>query len=113
MDFVFVEDVARANVLAAVSGASDEVFNVATGVETSLRELAEILIKTMAADVAVEFGPERAAAKVPRRLADTRAAAERLDFTADVGLEEGLQRTVDWWRSEREAQPVIPSAAAA
>jgi UDP-glucose 4-epimerase len=113
MDFVFVEDVARANVLAAASEASDEVFNVATGVETSLRELAEILIKTMTGDVAVQFGPERAAAKVPRRLADTRRAAERLGFRAEVGLEEGLQRTVDWWRAEREAEPIIPSAAVA
>jgi UDP-glucose 4-epimerase len=101
MDFVYVGDVARANILAASSPASDEVFNVASGVETSLLELAEALIEVMGADVSVEFGPERAAAKVPRRLADTTLATERLGFTAEVGLEEGLQRLVDWWRAER------------
>jgi UDP-glucose 4-epimerase len=101
MDFVYIGDVARANILAASSPASDEVFNVASGVETSLLELAEALIEVMGADVAVEFGPERAAAKVPRRLADTRLAAERLGFTAEVGVAEGLRRLVDWWRAER------------
>jgi len=100
MDFVYVGDVARANILAASSGASDEVFNVASGVETSLLELAEALIEAKCADVSVEFGPERAAAKVPRRWADTTLAAERLGFTAEVGLEEGLRRLVDWWQAE-------------
>jgi UDP-glucose 4-epimerase len=101
MDFVYIGDVARANILASASSASDEVFNVASGVETSLLELAEALIEVMGSDVAVEFGPERAAAKVPRRLADTSLATERLGFSAEVGLEEGLQRLVEWWRAER------------
>jgi UDP-glucose 4-epimerase len=102
MDFVYIEDVARANILAAGCDATDEVFNVATGVETSLLELAEALIRTMGADVSVEFGPERAAVNVPRRLADTRRAADRLGFNAEVGLEDGLRRLVDWWQAERE-----------
>lgn len=101
MDFVYISDVARANVLAAESTAVDEVFNVATGVETSLLQLAHALIKVMGADLEVEFGPERAVAKVPRRLADTTRASERLGFTAEVGLEEGLRRLVDWWQAER------------
>ncbi len=101
MDFVYIGDVARANILAASAEASDEAFNVASGVETSLLELAQALIDVMEADVSVEFGPERAAAKVPRRLADTTRAAAGLSFTAEVGLEEGLRRLVDWWRVER------------
>ncbi len=112
MDFVYVGDVARANLLAACSEASDEVFNVASGVETSLLELAETLIDVMGSDVAVEFGPERAAAKVPRRLADTMLATERIGFTAEVGLEEGLRRLVDWWRAERENESAATVAAA-
>lgn len=101
MDFIFISDIARANILAAQSAISDEVFNVASGTETSLAELAEALIEVMGADVDVEFGPERAAAKVPRRLADTTRASERLGFTATVGLHEGLSRLVDWWSAER------------
>jgi UDP-glucose 4-epimerase len=101
MDFVYIGDVARANILAAGAEVSDEVFNVASGVETSLLELAEALIEVMEADVSVELGPERAAAKVPRRLADTDHASELLGFRAEVGLEDGLRRLVDWWQAEQ------------
>jgi len=112
MDFVYISDVARANILAATSDASDEVFNVASGTETSLLELAEALIDVMGADVSVEFGPERAAAKVPRRLADTSLATERLGFTAEVSLEDGLRHLVEWWRDERALEAAEPVAAA-
>jgi nucleoside-diphosphate-sugar epimerase len=101
MDFVYIEDVARANLLAATIDSTDVVFNVASGVETSLLQLARLLIEVMGADVEVEFGPERSVNKVPRRLADTTSAHERLGFDAQVGLEEGLRRLVDWWRVER------------
>ncbi|HTA98347.1 MAG TPA: SDR family NAD(P)-dependent oxidoreductase [Solirubrobacteraceae bacterium] len=101
MDFIYIGDVARSNVLAASADVSDEVFNVASGSETSLLELAQMLIEVMGAGVEVEHGPERSVNKVPRRLADTRAARERLGFEAEVGLEEGLRLLVDWWRAER------------
>jgi UDP-glucose 4-epimerase len=100
MDFVYVDDVARANILAAASAASDEVFNVASGTETSLRQLAEALVTVMGADLAPEFGPARSVNPVPRRLADTSLAAERLGFTAGVDLAEGLRRLVAWWKAE-------------
>lgn len=102
MDFVYIEDVARANLLAASCATSDAVFNVASGAETSLLELAQLLIEVMGSDVSVEHGPERAVNKVPRRLADTTSARELLGFEAEVDLEEGLRRLVDWWRVERE-----------
>ena len=102
MDFVYVGDIARANILAANSGLTDEVFNVATGVETSLLELAEALLQVMDSDLSVVHGPERAVNGVTRRLADTSAARERLGFDAEVGLLEGLTRLVNWWRVERE-----------
>src|SRR5262245_5524659 len=76
MDFVYIEDIARANVLAAKSDASDEVFNVASGTETSLRELAERLMAAMGADLGIEHAEERKVNPVPRRLASTAAAAE-------------------------------------
>jgi UDP-glucose 4-epimerase len=103
MDFVFVEDIARANLLAIESPLTDRVFNVATGVETSLRELAETLLEVMGrTDLQVEYGPERAVNKVSRRLADTSAASRELGFDARVGLVEGLSRLVAWWEAERE-----------
>jgi UDP-glucose 4-epimerase len=102
MDFVYIGDVARSNVLAAESDVTDAVFNVAFGVETSLLELAELLLKVMRSDLSVEHGSERSVNKVSRRLADTGVARERLGFEAEVGLEEGLRRLVGWWRAERE-----------
>jgi UDP-glucose 4-epimerase len=106
MDFVFVDDVARANVLAAEADLTDEVFNVGSGVETSLSELAETLLEVMGSDLSVEYGPERSVNKVPRRLADVSSARTRLGFEARVELEDGLRRLVRWWRSEvpREEQ---------
>jgi UDP-glucose 4-epimerase len=102
MDFVYVGDIARANVLAAESDATNEVFNVASGQETSLVGLAEMLLRVMGSDLSIEYGPERAVNKVPRRLADTTLARDQLGFEAEVDLEEGLARLVDWWQGERD-----------
>ena len=101
MDFVYVDDVARANIAAATAPVSDEVFNVACGVETSLRGLADALLRVMGSDLEPEFGPERKVNPVSRRLADTSAARDELGFVAEVDLDEGLRRLVDWWRSEQ------------
>jgi UDP-glucose 4-epimerase len=101
MDFVYVEDVARANVLALASDVSDEVFNVATGVETSLNGLAAALSRAMGVHVSPDYGPERTVNPVPRRLASTEKARRQLGFTASVPLDEGLSRLVRWWRAER------------
>lgn len=101
MDFVYIEDIARSNILAAKADVTDEVFNVASGVETSLGELAARLAMAMGSDLRPEFGPERKVNAVSRRLADVRAARERLGFEASVSLDEGLRRLVAWWRAER------------
>jgi UDP-glucose 4-epimerase len=112
MDFIYIGDVARANVLAAGAPVTDEVFNVASGTETSLLELARLLIEVMGADVSVEHGPERSVNKVPRRLADTTLARERLGFEAEIDLAEGLRRLVEWWRAEQALAPAAALAGA-
>jgi UDP-glucose 4-epimerase len=101
MDFVYVEDIARANVLALASDISDEVFNVASGVETSLNDLAAALSRVMGVRATPEYGPVRAVNAVPRRLASTEKARQMLGFEASVPLDEGLSRLVEWWRAER------------
>ena len=102
MDFVHAADVARANVLAAASGVREGAYNVGSGTETSLLELAETLLRVMGSDLPVEHGPERAVNGVARRLADVSAARRDLGFVAEVGLEEGLRSLVEWWRPLRE-----------
>jgi UDP-glucose 4-epimerase len=106
MDFVFVEDIAKANLMAAYSDISDEVFNVASGIETSLNELAVALGRVMNVDLAPEYGPARKINPVSRRLADTRNAERMLKFKASISLEEGLRRLVDWWAQQREPETV-------
>ena len=101
MDFVCTPDIARANVLAAASDVTEGVYNIASGEETSLLELAQALLRAMDSDLAVEHGPERAVNGVTRRLADTRRAQADLGFEARIGLDEGLRALVDWWRPIR------------
>lgn len=98
MDFIYIDDVARANVLALASEVVDEAFNIASGTETSLNGLADALLKAMRSDLLPEHGPERAVNAVPRRLADTSKAQQLLGFHPQIGLDEGLQRLVQWWQ---------------
>ncbi len=103
MDFIYVDDIADANIAAMTSSATDVTCNVATGVPTSLNELAAALLEVMGrADLSPEYGPERKVNNVRHRQADVRRARELLGFSAKVDLHEGLRRLVDWWRSESE-----------
>lgn len=98
MDFIYVDDVARANLLAAKSDISDEVFNVASGIETSLNELAFALLNVMGSDLRPEYGPERKVNPVQRRLASIVKAERMIGFRASVSLEAGLRNLVSWWK---------------
>ncbi|MFC5931594.1 NAD-dependent epimerase/dehydratase family protein [Cryobacterium melibiosiphilum] len=102
MDFVFTDDIARANILAATSDVREGVYNVASGTETSLLGLAEGLLRVMGSDLSVEHGPDRAVNGVARRLADTTSAWDDLGFAARVGLDDGLRKLVEWWMPLRE-----------
>jgi UDP-glucose 4-epimerase len=106
MDFIYIDDIARANVLALTSNVADEVFNVASGSETSLRELAAALARVMDSDLAPVFGPERSVNPVPRRLASTEKAEALLGFKASIGLEAGLRCLAQWWQTTRESATV-------
>ena len=75
----------------------------ASGVEVSINDLADALLKVMGSDQAPEYGPERSVNAVPRRLAETARAAEQLGFVAGVDLHEGLERLVAWWRQSHLA----------
>jgi UDP-glucose 4-epimerase len=110
MDFVYTGDIARANVMAAEAPVTDAVFNVGSGVETSLAELAELLLRVMGSDLPVTHGQERKVNPVGRRLADVARARQALGFEAEVGLEEGLTRLVDWWTTHRRVPNLTPTA---
>jgi len=97
MDFVFVEDIARANLLAMVSSRQDDVYNVASGQETTLLQLWDVIAGVAGAGaLAPEFHPARKVNPVPRRLAETSRARDELGFVAQVSLKEGVHRLVQW-----------------
>jgi UDP-glucose 4-epimerase len=106
MDFVHVSDVARANMLAMSSKANDAVFNVGTGVETSLSGLAEQLLEVMGSTLRPQHAEARRINPVPRRVASTEAAWRELGFRAEVRLGDGLRDLVTWWRRERQAAKI-------
>jgi UDP-glucose 4-epimerase len=101
MDFVYVEDIARANILAMKSAVVDNVYNVASGEETSLLELWQALLRVSgSAPVLPEFQPPRKTNPVPRRLADTTRARQDLGFVSQISLDEGLRRLCAWRQQE-------------
>jgi UDP-glucose 4-epimerase len=104
MDFVHVRDIARANVLAAHADVSDQVYNVASGTETSLNDLAKTLLEVMGSSLTPVHEPARKVNPVARRLASTQKAEAQLGFRAQISMEEGLRDLVTWWQSSRQQQ---------
>lgn len=104
MDFTFISDVARANVMALESDASDVWLNVATGVDTSLLDLAKLMLELMGRpDLGLEFAEERKVNPVKRRQGGTKKAKELLGFTSEVDLRAGLRQLIAWRREKKKA----------
>jgi UDP-glucose 4-epimerase len=102
-DFVHVADVARANVLALTAGASDEPFNVGTGVQTRIDELVALLLELTGSDLEPEYRPEEQMF-VTHRVGSTEKAERLLGFRAEVPLEEGLRSVVAWRQQDQQAR---------
>ena len=100
-DFVYVRDIARANVLALSADVSDEAFNVGTGVRTSIAELVDELVGLTGSTLKPEYRPQEAA-YVQQRVGSTVKAAKLLGFRSEVTLRQGLQELVEW-RTQRTA----------
>jgi len=96
LDFVFVGDVARANLLSAQTDVADEVFNVGTGIQTSLNELCALVLELTGSSLRPEYREARKVANVQTRRAGIEKAASLIDFRAKVSLREGLQELIRW-----------------
>jgi UDP-glucose 4-epimerase len=102
MDMVHVDDIARANLLAAAASATDVALNVGGGAETTLLELAGRLAAAMGREaLAPVHEPPRAVNPVPRRLADLALARSLIGYAPGVSLDDGLASLVGWWRAAR------------
>ncbi len=98
-DFVSVDDVARCNILALTSEATDHFYNVGTGIQTTIRELCETMLRLTESQLEVEYRPyaaNDARALVKNRIGSTEAAARDLGFEARISLEDGLQALLQW-----------------
>jgi UDP-glucose 4-epimerase len=106
MDFVYVEDTARAYLLAVQSDIDDEVFNIGTGVQTSLNELCRLLLKLTGSSLQPEYREARRVGNVQRRRADVEKASRMLGFRAEVTLEEGLREFIRWRQAAKTSTAV-------
>lgn len=104
-DFIYVEDVAQANILALQSGANDRFYNIGTGIKTSIRDLVYELISAAESSLTPHFEPyakEDIRQQVTTRVGSTLAARRDLDFEYKTSLKDGLCRLVDWRRSQKK-----------
>lgn len=99
-EFLYVEDAARGIVLACEKFDESEPVNLGSAEEFAIRELAAIIKRKVGYSGEVKWDTSRPNGQVRRKLDVTRAA-ERFGFRSEIGFEEGLKRTIDWWMSER------------
>ena len=95
-DFIFVEDIVEGLVACALRGEPGDVYNLASGEETTIRELAELVNRLAGGRSTITVAPARPWDRAGRRVGSTRKSREELGFTAAIRLEEGLRRTIAW-----------------
>jgi UDP-glucose 4-epimerase len=100
-DFVAVEDCGLANVCAMNSDTTDRFYNVGTGKRTSLKELAEMLVTLTNCKQPIQYAPRSQATLVRNRIGCPKKATNEIGFTAQIDLNEGLNRLIDWRASHK------------
>jgi nucleoside-diphosphate-sugar epimerase len=107
-DFTYIDNTVEANLLAAeapAERAAGKVFNVATGTRVDLNETFQLLKEIIGFKGKVKYGPERAG-DVKHSLADLSRTEKALGYKPKVSFEEGLRRTVEWYRGQQKAASV-------
>jgi UDP-glucose 4-epimerase len=97
-DFIYVGDLVEGLLICAESGVAGDVYNLASGEETSIRRLAELVNRLTDNPTEVELRPARNWDRSGRRFGSVEKAKRELGFEAQTPLEDGLRRTVDWMR---------------
>jgi nucleoside-diphosphate-sugar epimerase len=95
-DFIFVEDICRGLIACAQKGRVGEVYNIASGVEISIKNLAETIISLTGNKASIKLLPKRNWDTSGKRFGSTEKSKEQLDFSAQVNLKEGLEITIKW-----------------
>ncbi|TMI99059.1 MAG: NAD-dependent epimerase/dehydratase family protein [Bacillati bacterium ANGP1] len=103
-DFIYVDDIVRGLILCATTGQPGDVYNLASGVETSILDLATLVNQLTGNPAPIDFRPRRDWDRSGKRFGSTEKAKRALGFEAHVALREGVRRTIDW---TREHLPLI------
>lgn len=101
-DFIFVEDMARGLMAAGLKGEAGEVYNLASGVETTIKDLAELINELTGNPTPPDIAPARDWDRSGKRFGSTEKSKEKLGFEAQIGIREGLEKTVAWTRENRD-----------
>jgi UDP-glucose 4-epimerase len=104
MDFVYVKDIAKANIKALQANVTDEVFNIGNCKETSLKELLTILLKVNNSDLEPEYSEVNSINPVSRRLANIEKAMQQLKFSPTTSLYEGLKELSIWYFDQQKTK---------
>ena len=95
-DFIYVDDIVRGLIFCATRGVPGEVYNLASGLETSIFDLAKLVNRLTNNNTPIEFAPKRDWDNSGRRFGSTLRAKEKIGFEAQVGVKDGLRRTIKW-----------------
>jgi UDP-glucose 4-epimerase len=99
-DFIYVSDVARSNICAAISSATDQCYNVGSGVQTSIKELTEKILHITGSRLPIHFEPA-GQTFVTNRIGEPTRAINEIGFKYQIELEEGLRKLIEWRNSHK------------
>jgi UDP-glucose 4-epimerase len=101
-DFIYVDDIVRGLMLCALRGTPGDTYNLASGVETSILDLAVLINKLTNNPTAIDFRPKREWDNSGKRFGSTEKAKRELGFEAKVSFEEGIAKTIEWTQQNLE-----------
>lgn len=101
-DFIYVDDIVDGLIACALKGQAGGVYNIASGVETSIRELAETINEITGNKAAIDLAPARPWDRSGKRHGDTAKSENELGFKAKVSLPEGLLKTINWTKENMQ-----------
>jgi UDP-glucose 4-epimerase len=101
-DFIYVEDMAEGLMACALKGATGGVYNLASGIETSIKELSDTINELTGNKAVSESAPIRSWDRSGRRFGTTSKAQQELGFEAKVTIREGLQKTIEWTKNHHD-----------
>lgn len=101
-DFIFVEDICKGLVACALKGEAGDVYNIASGKDTKILELAQKIIQIIGSSSKLELMPKRPWDTSGKRFGSTEKSKTKLEFEATVGIDEGLKTTIEWTKSNLE-----------